>query len=269
MEERQSDSRDEQRDVEIEAKQLGEELEESYADYLEVAEGRVIGKQERDDMVGSHVEHAVSMYHHQRARNELQEYEVSWDAITAEQVAALEAALGNARNEEDIQRFLSENRVFLVQHLGGGHGRYVLAKPRLGAELVPDFLVAEMSSIGLEWHGIELESPSAKLFKASGEARYQLTHAVQQVMDWRGWLTQNGACARNPKCEDGLGLVGIDADLPATILMGRRGQAFPSNFNVYRRQMKRLHIEIHTYDWLLEQAEHRAKALRESRKRNS
>ena len=264
MEERQSDSRDEQRHVEIEAEQLCELLEESYADFLEVSEGRIIGKQERDDMVRSHVEHAVSRYQHERARDELDEYEVLWDVITMEQVAALQDALRSARNEEDMQQFLTDNKIFLIQHLGGGHGRYVLAKPRLGAELVPDFLVAEMSSIGLEWHGIELESPLAEMFTSSGQAHHRLTHAIQQVVDWRDWLASNIAYARNQKCQNGLGLVGIDAYLPTTIIVGRRDRQFPYRFNAYRRQVKQgQNIEIHTYDWLVEQAEYRAKALRE------
>jgi len=55
-----SGSTDEQRHIEIEATRAGEELAESYAGYLEMVEGRVVGRQERDDMVQSHVEHAVS-----------------------------------------------------------------------------------------------------------------------------------------------------------------------------------------------------------------
>ena len=37
--------------------------------------------------------------------------------------------------------------------------------------LIPDYLLAEMSSVGLEWHGVELESPSAELFTNSGQQR--------------------------------------------------------------------------------------------------
>ena len=236
----------------------------SYADYLEVSEGRTVGKQEREDMIRSHVEHQLSQYHHDRANKELEQYHVWWDAITHEHVVALKQALKDATNEEDIQRFLNDNKIFLVQHLGSGHGRYVLPKPKLGAQLIPDFLVAEMSSIGLEWFGIELESPStnAKIFTSSGQQSHQLTHAVQQIVEWREWLSINKAYARNPDSESGLGLIGIDENLPATILIGRRKREFPSSFNAYRRQMKhRQNIEIHTYDWLVERAADRVQTL--------
>lgn len=192
-----------------------------------------------------------------------------WDEITAEHVIALKQALEHAKNEEDMQRFLTNKSIFLVQHLGGGYGRYVVPKPKLGAELIPDFLLAESSSVGLEWHGVELKSPFARLFTSSGRPGHDVTQAVQQVMEWRDWLADNQAYARCSKSENGLGLIGIDANLPATILIGKRGKEFPSSFNIYRGQMKqRQSIEIHTYDWLIEQAEHRVQVLEKSKKPN-
>lgn len=60
---------------------------------------------------------------------------------------------------------------------------------------------------------------------------------------------------RNAKSENGLGLVGIDGSLPATILIGRRRDECPK-FNAFRKQQKvGLNIEIHTYDWLVEHCE--------------
>lgn len=260
-----SEFRDEQQDVELEEKKIGEMLANSYASYTEVAEGRIVGKQERDDMVRSHVTYALSTYHHNRAKKELEQYLVLWDDITTDHIMALRQALKEAKVEEDMQKFLTKNSIFLIQHLGGGHGRYVLPKPKLGAELIPDFLIAEMSSIGIEWHGVELESPFAELFTSSGQASHHITQAIQQVVDWRVWLESNLPYARNPKSEDGLSLVGITSDLPATILIGRRDNGFPSKFNAFREQTKsRQNIEIHTYDWLVEQAEYRIQSLHES-----
>ena len=264
MQERHESSElsDEQHGIELQAKEIGEMLAESYARYTEVAEGRTVGKHERDDMVRNHIGHAVSTYHHERAKKELEQYHVEWSEISAEHVITLKHVLESANTEEDIQRFLTDNKIFLVQHLGGGHGRYVLPKPKLGAELIPDFLVAEMSSVGLEWYGVELESPADEMFTSSGQPSHHLTTAVQQVMEWRDWLASNVMYARSPKSENGLGLVGIDADLPATILIGTRKKQFPSSFNAYRKQMKRkLNIEIHTYDWLVEQAQNRVQSL--------
>lgn len=254
--------KDEQKDVELYYEELGKNLAESYAGYIEITEGRTIGKQEKADMVQEHMKHAVSVYHHDRAKSELEEYLVSWDNITADHIIALKHVLGKAKVEEDLQKFLTENKIFLVQHLGGGHGRYVIPKPRLGAELIPDFLIAEMSSIGIEWYGVELEPPFAEMFTSSGQPSHFVTQAVQQVVEWRAWLESNLPYARSPKSENGLGLVGITPDLPTTILMGRRDKEFPSNFNAFRRQTKsRQNIQIHTYDWLVEQAEIRLQSL--------
>jgi hypothetical protein len=263
-----SEFRDDQKDIESLYGELGKNLANSYADYIEEDEGRVVGEHERADMARKHKENAVSAYHHGRA-NELEPYLVPWSNITANDIMALRQVLKKAKVEEDLQKFLTEKSFFLVQHLWSGHGRYVIPKPKLGAELVPDFLIAEMSSIGLEWYGVELESPVAEMFTSSGQPGHLVTHAIQQVVEWRDWLESNLAYARNPKSEQGLGLVGITSDLPATILMGRRYNGFPSNFNSYRRQIKsRQNIEIHTYDWLAEQAELRVQALQKSGKPN-
>lgn len=260
---KEKEYRDEQQEIEYRAKKVGEMLADSYKKYTEVSEGYTPGKQELGDMIKSHIEFAVSRYHHVRAEEELKEYLVLWDIITSIQVTAFYQALKDAKREEDIQKFLTQNKIFLVQHLGGGHGRYVIPKPELGSQLVPDFLVAEVSSIGIEWYGIELESPNALMFTRSGQASYRLTQSIQQIVEWREWLTENIAYARNQK-PNGLGLIGIDANLPATILMGKRDKEIPANFNAYRKQTKRgLSIEIHSYDWLLEQCEHRVRMLEE------
>lgn len=244
-----------------EAERYGPQAE-SYGDYLELEEKRTVGPEERESFVKSHVGFFVSSYHHQRARTELEQFGVSWDSITPEQVTSLKSVLEHASNEEDLQSYLTDNKQFLIQHLGGGHGRYVISKPRLGAELIPDYLIAEMSSIGIEWYGVELESPLAVYFTASGQAGSLLTHAIQQIVDWRTWIQSNIAYARMPRADKGLGLIGITNDLPATILIGRRTAEIPERFNDYRRQIKTdLNIEIHTYDWLVEQSEMKIQRL--------
>lgn len=255
--------KDEQQEIESRAERVGEVMAASYKQYTSKSEGWTPSESELKDMIESHKEFAVSTYHHQRAKKELEEHFVSWDKITSTQVATFGQVLEDAKREEDIQQFLTQNRVFLTQHLGGGHGRYVIPKPKLGSQLVPDFLISEMSSIGIEWYGIELESPSAVMHTSSGQASSKLTQSIQQILEWRDWLATNLAYARNPKSENGLGLVGIDAHLPASILMGRR-RDFPSKFNAYRKHIKNsLNIEIHTYDWLLEQCESRVRILEE------
>ena len=174
-----SKCRDEQSVVESTSWEDGKILADSEVAYIEFDEGRTVGEEERKDIAHRYVKGEVSTYHHYRAKEELEQYHVYWDAITPEHITKFKGILESASTEEEIQRFLNKNRIFLIQHLGGGHGRYVIPKPKLGAQLVPDFLVAEMSSIGLEWHGIELEPPSARLCTASGQPSAKLTSAIQ------------------------------------------------------------------------------------------
>jgi len=257
-----NDFTDEQENIELMAKVEGERFVNAEADYIKWDEGRTVGERERADMLHRHVVSQVAQYQNLRVQEELQEYHVNWDTITIEQVDALKRALNDASCEEDMQCFLNENRIFLVQFLAGGHGRYVIPKKQLGAELIPDFLIAETSSIGIEWHGVELESPHARLFTSSGQPHNQLTHAIQQIVEWRDWLASNISYARSPKSDNGLGLVGINGDLPATIIIGRREDEIPSSFNAFRTQIRqRQNMVIHSYDWLVEQAEYRVNLL--------
>jgi hypothetical protein len=86
---------------------------------------------------------------------------------------------------------------------------------------------------------------------AEGQPSAKLTHAIQQIIDWREWLTSNIGFARRSTNESGLGLIGIDGNLPATIFMGRR-KNYPASFNAFRRQKEiREGISIHSYDSFL------------------
>ena len=196
----------------------------------------------------------------QLANEQLAEFYVEWDTITQADVNALRKAINSAEGEEDIQVFLTAHPQFLTQHLSGGHGRFVLPKPSLGGIWVPDYLLVHEDSAGVHWQGLELESPRARLCTKPGQPTAQLTHALQQITDWRAWIGRNIGTARQTKQEGGSGLIGIDADLPSTVLMGRR-QPYPQRFNDYRNEVRRGGTEIHSYDWLIDQAQYRVDAL--------
>ena len=199
---------------------------------------------------------------------------VRWDRIRPADVEAFQALLDQSvcrtnRGDRETERcicetkvhgFLEENPQFLIQLLGGGHGRwqvtehrdYFRSKPRLGSEYVPDFLIAESSSIGMEWRCVEIKAPCKKVQLQKGHEAQGVRDAIHQIRDWRKWLMENLRTARDPKTESGLGLAQIDARLPGLILIGRT-QEFHWRFNEFRRQMKKNEgISIHTYDWLLQ-----------------
>jgi len=207
---------------------------------------------EFDWIVEGQVERARVNYQYKRANLELNHLSTCWDKITPEDADSLQALLDTDPEEASMHRFFEDNPKFLVQVMAGGHGRYQLSKKRLGAEYVPDFLIAEGSSIGIEWYAVELESPRSKEHRADGNPANSLNVAIAQIRDWRQWLMNNLDYARRPKEQDGLGLIGIDSRVSGLIIIGRRHK-YPERFNNVRRQMiDRERILIHSYDWLID-----------------
>ena len=207
-----------------------------------------------DEYVESRVETARADYQKGRASEELEAFAVQWDRLSANDASHLQDLLDENANENELHQFLDHDPRFLIQVLTGGHGRYQISKQRLGAEFVPDFMVCQNSSIGVEWFAVEIESPLALADRKNGEPRQELNHAISQIREWRAWLMHNIDYARRPKEQDGLGLVGIDARVPGLILIGRR-HPYQEKFNEFRRQMTdRENIVIHSYDWLVDVA---------------
>lgn len=195
------------------------------------------------------------------AADPLRDFFTWWDRVLPESLISLEAAINSAKREEDIQLFLQNNPALLIQHLGGGHGRWVIPKPRLGGEYVPDFLIAERHSFGYEWQAVELESPLKPMFTKKGDPSQYLNHAIRQITDWRAWLKSNQAYAARSRDEGGLGLTDIDTNVRGLIIIGRRS-AVAKETMVRRRQMVQdLNIEIHSYDYLISSLAGRLQSL--------
>ncbi len=181
----------------------------------------------------------------------LGEFLVWWLDLSRNHFRKFKKCLSVATMEEELQEFLSANPMLLAVQLGGGHGRWVIPKKRLGSEYVPDFMIGERSSIGFEWHAVELESPRVKMFTKAGNPTKELTHAIRQIEDWKRWLQLNQNYASRARTESGLGLTDITADLPGLILIGRRADIDETS-NGRRLQMANdLRIKIHSCDWLL------------------
>jgi hypothetical protein len=153
-----------------------------------------------------------------------------------------------------MQRLLTRRAVLLVQHLPGGHGRWVIPQKRLGSECVIDFLIGYRDSIGDHWIAVELEGPEDVPMTSKGRQSRDLRQAVDQIHDWRKWLGRNLDYAHRPRGRDGLGLDGINARLDGLILIGRRSYAVPdSSFNAERQRLDTDdNIAVHSYDWLLD-----------------
>jgi hypothetical protein len=161
-------------------------------------------------------------------------------------VGQFRQAVDDACDERAIQVFLTQAPVLLAhQILGGGHGRWVFAKPRLGSEVIPDFMLCGMDSDGYHWTLVELENPRYPALTQSGEQSAKLTHAIGQVKDWRIWLRKNCGYAQNQ-----LGFVQLDAEFRGIVILGRRRDLNPDHQEHYR-ELSRDNITVMSYDRLL------------------
>ncbi|MFM0010986.1 Shedu anti-phage system protein SduA domain-containing protein [Paraburkholderia sediminicola] len=209
---------------------------------------------------------ASEVWEELRARDPLRDFYSRWDTVNDSDIDALREALDSAKREEDIQQFLQANPKYLIQHLGGGHGRWIIPKQRLGGQHVTDFMIGERDSMGFRWQAVELESPLAKMFTKSGNPSAHLTHAIRQIQDWRMWLTANQNYAARDRGEDGLGLTEIHPDVEGLIIMGRRATESDETRRLRRQIGRDAKIEIHTFDYLLEALIGRVDSLKEHRK---
>lgn len=236
---------DEQEVVESEVRAKWESLRPSYIEWAATS-GESL--EYFDEIVDAQVESARVKYQKIRAFADLEDSSFIWDRLNPEDGETLFALLETNPDESEVHQFLEANPQFLIQVLATGHARYQISKPRFGAEHIPDFLVAEMSSIGIEWHLVEIESPRSPVERKDGLPTKELNHAIGQIRDWRDWLLNNRDYTRRSKEEGGLGLVGIDPRASGLIIIGRR-KKFSSRYNEFRRTMiDRDRIVIHSYD---------------------
>ncbi len=196
------------------------------------------------------------------AKDPLGRFLVWWDEIVETEVEAYKSILEQAADERPLQRHLADVPRLLVQHLHGGHGRWVIPQKRLGAEFIPDFVMGERYSGGLDWTLVELQSPKAKLFLSKGRMTEQLDEGIRQILEWRRWLDANRDYARRSRDENGLGLTGIDGQSEGLLLIGREADLSEKD-RTRRKQLAYDHrISIHTYDWVTREATSRITELR-------
>lgn len=162
-----------------------------------------------------------------------------------------ERMMNNSDNKEkDFQRFLEENAgLFFSNSTRPAH--IVISKPQLGNGYIPDFLyIVDNASYGLEFHFIELESPSDPVFTKKGIPSNELNIAIDQIIKWEIWLEENKDEFKilyplfTERFED-------LNDIFFSIIIGRR-------INNYSLSKKRMHIAksnnivIRSFDYLLD-----------------
>lgn len=176
--------------------------------------------------------------------------------LTVAHIDQFELIVEQASDERPIQAYLQQNPQLLTVSLLGGRDRHCLPQKRLGSEYVPDFMLAEVDSLGIHWLVVELETPNSKVLTKRGDLEQHAREGVKQVRDWREWLTPNVYYARGRRSEGGLGLYDIADTVPALVLVGRRSRIIESSRAVRAQHRSWDRIDIHTYDWLIERARH-------------
>lgn len=154
--------------------------------------------------------------------------------------------IDEAEDERPIQAFFERNPGLLAPLVRGEYVQWVFPKPRLGSEHIPDFMICDRYTAGYDWHLIELENPNYDALTRSGQPTARLTHAMQQIRDWRIWLRKNIQYAQSE-----LGYAGLDAGFGATIVIGRR-EAISAKKQDRYRELSRGKVEVMSYDRLLD-----------------
>jgi uncharacterized protein YeeX (DUF496 family) len=190
--------------------------------------------------------------------NYIEQHEVKIDKAGFESaVKELEALVNKCVSENDLQRHIEQHPYILSQQFA--HCRYVIPKVALGIQYETDFMCLEIPSSGKEWTGVELKIPNKKVITKVGRKTADLEHAIQQVRDWRLWVTENLSYARQDKNKNGLGLDDITPRFFGYVVIGRR-KDFNQKFNELRRQIQRDElITIRSWDGIVERAYERAK----------
>lgn len=173
---------------------------------------------------------------------------------THDDIDELEKVIAVSNDEKPIQKFLDEN-MHLLTTLLGGKERYCMSQKRLGSEYIPDFLIADVDSMGVRWILVELETPKSSIYLKDASTLDKFTRkGIDQIVDWRDWLTSNLGQAHRPRRMSGLGLFDIGSHSEGLVLVGRRNR-FPAVTKDSKRRNARekQNINIHTYDWLTEQ----------------
>lgn len=174
-------------------------------------------------------------------------------------VDELQSMVREQSDERELQAFLEYSPYVLSQQFS--HCNHVFPQVSLGREYVADFFCLDIPSYGREWWGVELESPKKPIVTKSGRKSAVLENALQQVRDWRRWISRNLDYAQRPREQSGLGLGRIQPDFWGYVVIGRRMEFSRPMDDIRRQVLRDERIQIRTWDGIVEWARKRANVL--------
>jgi hypothetical protein len=174
-------------------------------------------------------------------------------------VDELEKLVNGGVSEDELQKHLETHPYILSQQFS--HCHHVFPKVALGNQYETDFFCLDIPSSGKEWIGVELELQTKKVVTKNGRKTAELEHAIQQIRDWRAWVTDNLSYARQSRSQNGLGLTDITPRFYGHVIIGRK-KDYTCKFDEIRRQLSRDElIAVHSWDSTIEWARKRAQIL--------
>jgi hypothetical protein len=91
----------------------------------------------------------------------------------------------------------------------------------------------------------------------NGRMSEQLDEGLRQINEWRRWISANLDTAKRSRTEMGLGLTGIEPSPPGLLIIGREDDLTPEPAAMRKQLSDQHNIRIHSYDWLLREAQSR------------
>jgi Domain of unknown function (DUF4263) len=181
------------------------------------------------------------------------EFFVEWNAPRDLTILdELAQVLNAAQNEKPLQEFYAKHP-YLLAIAFRPHCCWVFPKARLGGQHIPDFLYCDKNSLGFEFTLVELESPTMEATNKDESVSHDCHHAVEQILDYRRWLTDNGLAEQKQ-------FPGIDNRCKGYVVIGRREgrtELEEKRLANFRDQ----HIEIASYDRSLYEARDHLQAI--------
>jgi hypothetical protein len=145
--------------------------------------------------------------------------------------------------EAELHRFMGEHAGLFF-----GQGAVVISRFELGSDYQIDFVVAtDEASCGIDFNLIEIELPQTPPYTRSGNPSARLSHAIQQILDWKTWIKRYRGHVRRffPSTYHGWEEF---TNFSYTIFIGRR---ISSSLAAKRNELAReVGIEIRSFDYL-------------------
>lgn len=155
--------------------------------------------------------------------------------------------INQPEKEELYHTFLAANAGFFLCDF---HLKFFcISKLRLGADYVIDFAVPkEGYSNGLTWELIEIETPHIPPYTLDGIPSARLSRAIQQIQDWKRWMSENRREAE--KLFPGYGVrTTRNPNFKFTVIIGNRANSarWLEKRNQYAKDIK---IGIRSFSYL-------------------